>query len=511
VLVVRGFRCFVGETEIRWRDYCHGRWRIGGFGVLVTQRQRVFERLMAGDSLDQVRRDISSASAQTRGIQMYVEHWEKNMPEFQGEVRGLERKREKLNGDHQKLLRDIIEAEILREELDRGLTARRTELEEIDLRFVETKSELEVIKLKLDALEEHGLTEEAIIRVGKIDFGSEDELLDRIGTVERYQELERAKGHLEEELADKMKEYQSLLAELKSLGEAVASEENELDEVRRRRVLHEEAYRVVEGFLQEGYDADLLLGILEPLKSLSVKGQPLTSLRRLLDGLSGYQRLTELQEECTRKETELAQLTRESARVEATLNAMKDTVLKALEEAKKSMGMIDRQGSEALELSKSLVDQYTLHLNKLEKGQIFRSEKLSKIAEANIIITQNEAIAKIETIMNNLKTRLEQYEYGVRVWGEEKEKMGRLKDVMPYAEIIYDNYVRNVEVPIEIVFRLVYFMWIWIHTNLPNEMISPTKEIANEDRSFNEYSSYKLTSMIDMLQHYFTQDSLRTK
>ena len=42
----------------------------------------------------------------------------------------------------------------------------------------------------------------------------------------------------------------------------------------------------------------------------------------------------------------------------ATLITMKETVLEALEEAKvKSMGKIDRQGSEALKLSKSLVDQ----------------------------------------------------------------------------------------------------------------------------------------------------------
>ena len=28
---------------------------LGGFGVLVTQRQRVFERLMAGETIDEIR------------------------------------------------------------------------------------------------------------------------------------------------------------------------------------------------------------------------------------------------------------------------------------------------------------------------------------------------------------------------------------------------------------------------------------------------------------------------
>ena len=181
---------------------------------------------------------------------------------------------------------------------------------------------------------------------------------------QRFRELERATGHLEEEFSDKMVEYQDQLARLKSLVEAVASEKNELDEVQRKRAQHEEAYGVVEGFLLEGYDAGLLLGILEPLRSLSVKGQPVTSLRRLLDGLSEYRRLTELQEACTRKEDELAKLTRELAHSEARLITVKDTVLDVIEEAKdKSMVAIDLQGSEALKLLKSLKAQYTLNLD----------------------------------------------------------------------------------------------------------------------------------------------------
>ncbi|UCD44231.1 MAG: hypothetical protein JSV27_08830 [Candidatus Bathyarchaeota archaeon] len=59
----------------------------------VTQRQRVYERLMAGETIDQIRLDTSSDSALQRGIQAYVEKWRKDMPELQGEIGALELKR----------------------------------------------------------------------------------------------------------------------------------------------------------------------------------------------------------------------------------------------------------------------------------------------------------------------------------------------------------------------------------------------------------------------------------
>jgi len=193
---------------------------------------------------------------------------------------------------------------------------------------------------------------------------------------------------------------------------------------------------------------------------------------------------------------------------------MKEPVLKALEEAKdQSMGLIDKQGSEVLKLLESLKDLFTLRLDELEKGQIARSEKLSKKGEANIIKTQNEAMAVIETITNSLKETLEKYEHGVRVWGEEKEKMGRLKDVMPYAEIVHDalEYRSNYEkIPIDVISKLVHLVRIWIHGTIPDESISPYEEIVKEDPSIHYLTSYKLTSMIDILAQYFFNEALRT-
>ena len=78
---------------------------------MVTQHKRVFERLMAGETLAQIRRDTSSASAQQKGIQRYIEEQKKAIPVFQGEIRDLERKRKELKDDLQRLTSDVKDAE----------------------------------------------------------------------------------------------------------------------------------------------------------------------------------------------------------------------------------------------------------------------------------------------------------------------------------------------------------------------------------------------------------------
>jgi hypothetical protein len=47
----------------------------------ITQYSRVFERLMARETIDHIRMDISGSSALQRGIQMYVERMQGDIPE----------------------------------------------------------------------------------------------------------------------------------------------------------------------------------------------------------------------------------------------------------------------------------------------------------------------------------------------------------------------------------------------------------------------------------------------
>ena len=304
-----------------------------------------------------------------------------------------------------------------------------------------------------------------------------------------------------------MEDYKDQLDKLRSHSEKVESEKNALDEVQRRRRLHEEAYKVVQGFLQEGYDVGLLLSILEPLKGLSVKGQPITSLKRLTDGLSGYKRLTELQDECTKKEVELAKLMKESAYIEATLIMMKNTVLEELEDAKaKSIKMIDEQGLEALKLLRSLKDQYTSHLDEFKKDQIDRNEQLSKNAAIKINGTTDRALENIKETTNSLKKTLTQYENIIRKWGAAKEEAGVLKDEMRFSKIIHDAFLLKEStgnVPSEDMALLVRFMSIYIHEKHPNAKIQPYDEIADTDSNIRRYQEYKLTTLIHMLEQYF--------
>jgi hypothetical protein len=94
----------------------------------------------------------------------------------------------------------------------------------------------------------------------------------------------------------------------------------------------------------------------------------------------------------------------------------------------------------------------------------------------------------------------------VKKWGKDKEEFGRLKDVMPYAKIVYDSreFKSDPEnIPIEMIAKFVHVVWVWIYHKKPDEQITLKKETADKIQGLNSYSPYQLTSMIDIIQQYF--------
>ena len=233
-----------------------------------------------------------------------------------------------------------------------------------------------------------------------------------------------------------MKQFQVKKA---SLRKEVSSTENALDEVQRRRRLHEEAYSVVQGFLQEGYDADLLLSLMEPLKSLSVKDHPRTSLDRFVKGLGGYKKLMELEDAVSSKEIELSNVTAELLSSRASLKAFNFDILKELEDAKnRSIQKITDQTKAAIEDTSKLRDESIDSLKKIQDAHEKTLDQLKNLGMGYVEDTSNSSLKEIRTVTQDLKTTIEGYEKVIREWGETKQQYGEFKEVMPYAQVIHD-------------------------------------------------------------------------
>jgi hypothetical protein len=480
--------------------------------VKVTQYRKVFERLMAGETIDQIRRDISSDSSLQRGIQMYVEQWRKDMPEFQRGIRDLELRQKGLEDDLQRVSSGVRDAEITKEDLERDLKVRRDEVDELDIRSVEVKSELDALISKLDSLRERGVNEEVLLRVGTLDFGSGDELLERISTVERHNELVRSDKHFSEALMEKSEEYKDLQRQIESTRELRDFEKNALDEAVRSRTMYLGANKVVQGFLDAGYDTKLLLSLLETLRGLSVKGEPNTSIQRLTDGLSQYRRLIELENAITEKETEVSMLDKRLAESQATLKAIEDSVLKVIDKAKdESIRMIKEQGGTALKLSRDLLDNYKTSLTSFSNAQTVRLEEARQRAEDDVTRVGDSALNKIREASGSLDGYIKGYEKAVHEWGEMREKQGRLKDYVKYGEIIHDIYENETaakEIPLEILHRLVHTVMYWVYYNDPDAETSPDAGTMRVAKNLTSYRNYKVLALMDMITKYFTTQAL---
>ena len=152
----------------------------------LTQHQRVFERLMAGETIEQIRKDISGSSALQRGIQAYNERMQKDIPELQRAIRELENSRKNLDDDLQRLSNEVKKKVSEKKDLGTKINKERKKLEWSKKRNVDESNRFNKMIDSQEELRKRGLTDKTVERIGKVDFGEGDELLERISTVEKY-------------------------------------------------------------------------------------------------------------------------------------------------------------------------------------------------------------------------------------------------------------------------------------------------------------------------------------
>jgi len=474
----------------------------------LTQRELVFERLKAGETVKDIRDDFSSKSSIQAGIVLYLDWGEGKVSEIQGEIIELEAAITEMDSERKRLSEAIGEAEGKKDALDGETSRLRGEMSSLENMYLVKKREFDEWTVKLDSYLERGVTEDAISRIGKLDFGDSDELLERIATVEDHQRLLRNSKLLGDLYLKKLKEKQELDVILKKIKEEVDSETNSLDELFRRRRVHEEVYSVVQGFLGEGYDTDTLLSILEALRGLRVKGQPNTSIQRLVDGLNGFQRLSELEEACRKKESELTKVCDELLEAQATLKGIRFTVLKEIEDVKKrSIAKLEDQVSKAEGLSEDIRDKIRQDLNVLKEEQRANYEELSKLAVKNITTIHNEAVSEIQKASSRAQASLTKYENMIREWGREKEEQGKLGETLEYAKILENILVdasSAKNLPVYFLERVVHATYYWVNYNSPEAMIRPDQKTNQMERNLRTINDYKVLALLNLVHNYFS-------
>jgi len=480
-----------------------------GKGGKVLKRDLVFERLMNGDSLGDVRREFKGGSSVYKGLKLFFERSEGRVLEYHTKIKSLDGELKAKKATNKKISEELRVANKTVEELDKQVKVKKNEISSLNEKYSEVWNTYETLTSKLDSLRKKGVNEPAIARIGKLDFGSGDELLGRLSTHEKHMELQseiKGLGLQIEEMTSRLKLDDTILENLKV---DIASENNALDEVRRRRLLHDEANKVIQGYLQDGYDPELLLSLLEVLGGLAIKDQPKLSLERLVQGLKEYRELSLLKADLQDTQNEFDEISLKLAEAEASLVIIKKIILKEIEEAKnESIKMLLEQHSDAADLYSELKKQVETDLETLMNNHAAGLTILKEDALANLIAVNNKAVDTMDTAGNNFRDAMVGYESTIRDWGNEKKLEGKFKEIFRYAEIIYDIHespkdVR--EIPPHIMERFVYTAANWAHAMVPDAMRKPDSGTRRLDRNFYEYTDYKILALLDMASKFFAE------
>jgi hypothetical protein len=343
-----------------------------------------------GVELSVIREELGSGSAFYEGLRLYGKWMSDIIDGLESEVKLHEGELETRRN-----LLEVLSSEIeIAEKKNEGLRAvfddRSAEMEHLGSTYSEKKDKLDGVISDLVSLRGRGLTEDVIAKVGKIDFVSEDDLLDRISTLQAFQVLKSELKKVDVEIQDSRSALARDDARLKVIRDEIVSQSNALDEIKRKKWMFNQSNLVVQGFLQEGYNTELLLSILEALEGLSIKGQPNTSIQRLVTGLNGYQSLEELQRACREDQDELFRIRKELTETRATLRVYKDNILSVIEEAQvRSISVFEEQG-------KKLGAKVEQDLGVIKNKQIADYEKVGKIAMDQLIKLHNTGVREIQ-------------------------------------------------------------------------------------------------------------------
>jgi len=292
----------------------------------LTQRDSILERLKSGEPWSEVSRGVKSRSTLYDAATLFfswadrrVENLQSSISELEGEHADKRAEVKKLNSEIRRLGREKDALENSVGELTRESESLSAEVESGRVKLSDLTSEYEQLQGK-------GVKEENLARIGRIDFGSDDELLERILTCESYIKLRDEQEVLWESNKELKSQLDSAMDRLGNLKTSISSEENKLDEKRRRNLIFDEANLVIQGFIEEGYNIDILLSLLSSLKDLAIEGEVRTSIMRLIHGLKNAGTLSELEASVIREEAKLEKLRSETSKVSGELSALRDYI-----------------------------------------------------------------------------------------------------------------------------------------------------------------------------------------
>jgi hypothetical protein len=424
-------------------------------------------------SLDDVKKKYRSQSQLYEAFRIFSEEMEQRLNDARENLRKVQENLSRTGAELRSVQND-------RTKVADEVAKRRQERDHLkgELRDMTKKRDKRCLEVK--RLEKKGYTPGIIKKLKLVDARSGPELLSRVQTAEKHDQLTGEIGGLEKRSGDLNDEIKALEVQKKSIEQQTISKGNVLDELKRKTASFKETVETVDSVLKEGYHPRDLKSMALGLKAVGIKGDPAGSVIRLVEGLEDVKSLEVLEEKLRRTKDELADTSRARDQAKDELAVASALTSKAIEEARAR----GKQGIAAV-------------------GEQERNERLQMAHKFES--RTDESIRKFDVKIQELTER---QRVELKDVAELEHRKVEVEQVLGPG-LALARALKSPEelktVPASFIMQLLERIQSWSELNMPDALVRPTEAIRATDWSLLPINKYKPVALIELLKEGLKQ------
>lgn len=242
----------------------------------MSARKKAFEAMVNGTPWGTITKTNSKSSIYGAYTE-YTPIMKQKVEELRQEARELTQTRDNELSELDSLLKETEIAQAARDTTIKDSERASEKFEKINAKLEQAQTEFNTITSGLVELHSRGVSEQLVSKISDIDFAGAEDLVSRISTVEKYQDLhdevKATEGKLGK-LHDRIDEDQ---IKADRLSEEAKSTANQVALVRAKHNLIVDAVDVTQEALKR-YPKKDLIGLFKQIRRIEIRGEPKTTL-----------------------------------------------------------------------------------------------------------------------------------------------------------------------------------------------------------------------------------------
>ncbi|MFC1803928.1 hypothetical protein ACFL0D_08200 [Thermoproteota archaeon] len=290
---------------------------------------------------------------------------------------------------------------------------------------------------------------------------------------------------------------------LTSLQEQTRSEENKLSEIKARNAYWRDGSSLVEKAFIQGFSVNILIGLLEALFRLTIKGEPITSARRLLRRLEKVKEEWELDESIKKASSQLATLKNELAQTRAIFNTLRRDVLGKIVEAQQKT--INSIASVSEQAKRSISDASETGLSEIQRVGSISKQNIEDFKAISVDALYKQQAEIFQIFYNNhnaIQLSINMYSDSIKKYTDLTQEAAALEfhlaqTILLFGPLTSPNAILALDP--QLVRQIMHRIHLYITKKLHDVKTKAPKHIAQREMAINEYWDVNLTSISEFL------------